>query len=191
MADSDNMADKKVILVGGGARSGKSRFALSLARRLGDRRLFLATAQAQDDEMRVRIAAHRECRGPGFSTLEEPQAIADALRDRNDVDVVVIDCLTLWLSNLLLDGNTPSQIEAHVGELAQVLGRRTFHTVVVTNEVGMGIVPETPLGRIFRDVAGSAHQALSQAADEVYFAVLGTMLRLKPTPAYVPWDEIA
>jgi adenosylcobinamide kinase/adenosylcobinamide-phosphate guanylyltransferase len=191
MADSNNMADKKIILVGGGARSGKSRFALSLARRLGERRLFLATAKAHDDEMRTRIEAHRDSRGPGFSTLEEPKALADVLRDRDDVDVVVIDCLTLWLSNLLLDENTPSQIETHVSELAEVLRRQKFHAVMVTNEVGLGIVPETPLGRIFRDVAGSAHQALSEAADEVYFAVLGTMLRLKPAPAFVPWDEIA
>jgi adenosylcobinamide kinase/adenosylcobinamide-phosphate guanylyltransferase len=183
------MIDKKIVLVGGGARSGKSHFALTLARRLGARRLFVATGQALDDEMRARIQAHQESRGPGFATLEEPLALAEALRDVKDVDVVVVDCLTLWLANLLLEGKTPTAIETCVRELAYVLVGRSFHSILVTNEVGMGIVPETPLGRVFRDVAGSAHQALSMTADEVYFAVLGTMLRLKPTPTFIPWDE--
>jgi adenosylcobinamide kinase/adenosylcobinamide-phosphate guanylyltransferase len=185
------MTDKKIILIGGGARSGKSRFALTLARQLGARRLFVATAQAKDDEMHARIQKHQESRGPDFPTLEEPLALANALREVKDVDVVVIDCLTLWLANLLLAGKTPAQIETRVRELGDVLGRRTFHAIVVTNEIGLGIVPETPLGRLFRDVAGSAHQQLSQAADEVYFAVLGTLLRLKPAPAFIPWDENA
>jgi adenosylcobinamide kinase/adenosylcobinamide-phosphate guanylyltransferase len=185
------MTDKKLILVGGGARSGKSRFALTLARRLGARRLFVATGQAKDDEMRTRIQAHQQSRGPDFRTLEEPLALADALREVKDVDIAVVDCLTLWLANLLLDGKSPAQIETRVRDLGDMLGRRAFHAIIVTNEVGMGIVPETPLGRVFRDVAGSAHQELSQAADEVYFAVLGTMLRLKPTPAFIPWDDNA
>ena len=185
------MTDKRLILVGGGARSGKSRFALTLARRLGARRLFVATGQAQDDEMRARIQRHQQSRGPDFATLEEPLALAGALGDVKDVDVVVIDCLTLWLANVLLDGKTPDQIETRVREFSAVLVRRSFHAIVVTNEVGLGIVPETPLGRVFRDVAGSAHQELSQAADEVYFAALGTMLRLKPVPTFIPWDENA
>ena len=185
------MTDEKIILIGGGARSGKSRFALTLARQLGARRLFVATAQAKDDEMRARIQKHQESRGPDFATLEVPLALADALAGVKDMDVVVIDCLTLWLANLLLDETTPAQIETRVRELGEVLGQQTFHAIIVTNEVGMGIVPETPLGRVFRDIAGSAHQQLSQAADEVYFAVLGTMLRLKPQPAFIPWDENA
>ncbi len=185
------MTDKKIILIGGGARSGKSRFALTLARRLGARRLFVATAQAKDDEMRARIQAHQESRGPEFATLEEPLALPAVLGEIKDVDVIVVDCLTLWLANMLLEGMTPAEIEANVCALADVLGQRSFHALVVTNEVGMGIVPETPLGRVFRDLAGSVHQQLSQAADEVYFAVLGTMLRLKPAPAFIPWDENA
>ena len=185
----DKVADRRIILIGGGSRSGKSGLALKLARRLGARRLFVATGQARDGEMRERIRKHQETRGPDFTTREEPLAIAEALSDVKDIDVVVIDCLTLWLSNLLLADKTPDEIERRVRELEAVLQQRRFHAVIVTNEVGLGIVPETPLGRLFRDIAGSAHQQLSRVADEVYFSVLGTMLRLKPQPAFIPWDD--
>jgi adenosylcobinamide kinase/adenosylcobinamide-phosphate guanylyltransferase len=183
------MQNKTIVLVGGGTRSGKSRFALELARKLGPRRLFIATGQAKDTEMADRIRRHQESRGPDFSTLEVPLAVPQTLREVNDADVVLIDCLTLWLANLLLERQTPVEIEGRVHDLGAVLERRTFHAVVVTNEVGMGIVPESSLGRLFRDVAGKAHQQLSHWADEVYFTVLGTVLRLKPQPAFVPWQE--
>jgi adenosylcobinamide kinase/adenosylcobinamide-phosphate guanylyltransferase len=171
-----------LILVGGGARSGKSDLALALARRLGRRRLFLATARAGDDEMRERIGQHRRTRGDDFRTLEEPLAVPEVLRQTSDDDVVVVDCLTLWLTNLLLDGLEPDAVQRRVEELADVLRHRPAHAVVVTSEVGLGLVPETPLGRTFRDVAGRAHQRLAAAADEVYFGALGLMLRLKPGP---------
>ena len=177
-----------LILVGGGAKSGKSRFALSLAAKLGARRLFIATAQAKDAEMAARIAAHQQARGDDFATLEVPIALAESLRTVKDVDVVVIDCLTLWLANLLLQDKTAEQLGGMVRELIDTLEEREFHTVIVTNEVGMGIVPENALARQFRDIAGSAHQRLSERADEVYFALLGTMLRLKPRPALMPWE---
>jgi adenosylcobinamide kinase/adenosylcobinamide-phosphate guanylyltransferase len=176
------VTDKQVILVGGGTRSGKSDFALALARRLGDRRLFVATAQPGDDEMRARIRRHRETRGPDFQTLEEPLAIVELLRGLRDCDVVVLDCLTLWLANLLLRGDEPEAVLRQVEDLAGVLDRRQVHAVIVTSEVGLGLVPETPLGRTFRDVAGLAHQRLAGMADEVYFGVLGVLLRLKPAP---------
>jgi len=172
------MDKRQIILVGGGVRSGKSDFALSLARRLGKRRLFLATAQTADDEMAKRIR-----RGDDFFTFEEPLAIADAIRRHKNYDVLVLDCLTLWLSNLLLQGCTQEQILQRVDDLLAVLAERTGHVLIITNEVGMGIVPETDLGRLFRDVAGLAHQRISQIADEVYLAVLGTILRIKPGPA--------
>ena len=178
------MAAGQLILIGGGVRSGKSDFALSLARRLGQRRLFLATAQAGDDEMAERIRRHRQTRGDDFTTIEEPLAVADAVRRHPDFDVRVLDCLTLWLSNLLLDGCSQEQVLQRVDDLLAVLGKQTGHTVIITNEVGMGIVPESALGRQFRDVAGLAHQRISHAADEVYLAVLGTILRIKPTPAF-------
>lgn len=182
---------KRIVFVGGGTRSGKSAFALSLARRLGQRRLFLATAQPGDDEMRQRIERHRSDRGTDFDTIEEPLAVAQAIQQHADYDVVLLDCLTLWLSNLLLEGNEPSVILQRVEELVDVLARRSLHAVVVSNEVGLGIVPETPLGRTFRDLAGSAHQRISAAADEVYFAVLGTMLRIKPSPVFLHTSESA
>lgn len=182
------MTAKSLIVVGGGAKSGKSRFALSLAIKLGSRRLFIATAQAKDAEMDARIRAHQQSRADNFVTLEEPIALADALRSVTNTDVVVIDCLTLWLANLLLQDKTAEQIDDSVRELTAVLAQRDLHTIIVTNEVGMGIVPESALGRQFRDIAGLAHQRLSERADEVYFALLGTMLRLKPQPAFVPWE---
>jgi adenosylcobinamide kinase / adenosylcobinamide-phosphate guanylyltransferase len=183
------MPAKSLILIGGGTRSGKSRFALNLAAKLGTRRLFIATGQAKDAEMAARIRAHQAARGDDFQTLEEPLALPDALQSVTNVDVVVIDCLTLWLANLLLEKKTPEQIEVSVRDLIDALEGRTFHTMIVTNEVGMGIVPESSLGRLFRDIAGSAHQNLSDRADEVYFALLGTMLRLKPQPAFIAWDK--
>jgi adenosylcobinamide kinase / adenosylcobinamide-phosphate guanylyltransferase len=176
------MTSGQIILVGGGARSGKSDFALAVARRLGARRLFVATAQPGDDEMHQRIRRHQETRGPGFQTVEEPLAVSDVFRRATDYDVVVLDCLTLWLANLLLGGSGPEAVLRHVEELAGVLDHRLTHAVIVTSEVGLGLVPETPLGRTFRDMAGLAHQRLASLADEVYFGVLGVMLRLKPAP---------
>jgi len=175
--------------VGGGARSGKSRFALARARQLGERRVFVATGQALDAEMADRIAAHVRTRGDDFRTVEEPLDLPGVLASPaiDGADVVVVDCLTLWLSNLLVRGDDEAHIAARVDALCAVLERRRCHALLVTNEVGLGIVPESPLGRLFRDVAGRAHQLLAAAADEIYFAVLGTMLRLRPEPlAMVP-----
>jgi adenosylcobinamide kinase/adenosylcobinamide-phosphate guanylyltransferase len=177
-----NIEHRRIILVGGGTRSGKSDFALAVARRLGSGRLFVATAQAGDDEMHARIRRHRETRGAGFQTVEEPLSVAEVLRRVQGHDVVVLDCLTFWLANLLLDGKDAEAVLRQVEELAGVLVQRRTHAVIVTSEVGLGLVPETPLGRTFRDVAGLAHQRLAGLADEVYCGVLGLMLRLKPAP---------
>ncbi len=180
----------RLILVGGGCRSGKSAFALDLARRLGPRRVFLATGQAFDDEMRARIATHRVERGADdFETVEEPVALVEtlaALRERGAAapHVVLVDCLTLWLSNLLLADLPDARIHAEIDRLVALLavpGRR-FDVLLVTSEVGLGVVPESALGRRFRDLAGRAHQRLAAAADEIYAALLGCVLRLRPTP---------
>jgi adenosylcobinamide kinase/adenosylcobinamide-phosphate guanylyltransferase len=179
------MADRQFILVGGGSRSGKSSFALSLARRLGPRRVFLATAEPGDDDMRERIERHRHERGDTFHTVEEPLTVPETVRQFRDADVLLLDCLTLWLANLLLDGTSPPAVLRRVDDLVAALAERRLHAIVVTNEVGLGVVPETPLGRTFRDVAGLAHQRLSHAADEVYLAVLGIVLRIKPDLACV------
>jgi adenosylcobinamide kinase / adenosylcobinamide-phosphate guanylyltransferase len=179
---------KEIALVGGGVRSGKSAFALALARRLGARRAFLATAQAFDRDMEERIAAHRAERAGDFATVEEPLDLAGALA-RIDADVVVVDCLTLWLSNLLLRGDSASQVAEAVERLAAELARRRLHAVLVTNEVGMGVVPESAVGRLFRDVAGRAHQRLVRDADRVHFAALGCVLRLRPGPVSLVQPE--
>ncbi len=169
------------ILIGGGARSGKSAFALARARRMGARRVFVATAERCDDEMTRRIDLHAKDRGSDFRTVEAPFDIAGAI-DAIEADVVVVDCLTLWLANLLLRGESEDETLGRVGALAALLGAKPFHSIVVTNEVGMGIVPETALGRVFRDLAGRAHQALAKSADEVYFGAMGLMIRLRPAP---------
>ena len=179
------MSANRIILVGGGVRSGKSAFALSLARRLGARRAFVATAQAIDPEMRERIAWHVQERGDDFQTIEEPVYLPAMLAGLGDVDAVVVDCLTVWLSNLLLRDESLARILERVEELAATLERRTFHAIVVTNEVGMGVVPKTALARVFRDLCGRAHQRLAQCADEIYLAALGSILRILPCPVAV------
>jgi adenosylcobinamide kinase/adenosylcobinamide-phosphate guanylyltransferase len=177
------MSGPGLIVVGGGVRSGKSAFALELARGLGSRRAFIATAQAFDAEMRERIDRHVEERGTEFETYEEPVELAKLLGEVQ-ADVIVIDCLTLWLSNLLVRDPAPDAraLEAEIDRLASALAGRRSHVILVTNEVGMGVVPESALGRLFRDLAGRAHQRVCAAADEIYFAAMGCMLRLSPAP---------
>jgi adenosylcobinamide kinase/adenosylcobinamide-phosphate guanylyltransferase len=181
----------ELVLIGGGARSGKSAFALALAKRLGARRAFVATAESRDEEMDRRIARHRLERRDEFVTFEEPLALPARLSSLEGYDVAVVDCLTLWLSNLLCSGLDETEILRRVDELTEVAQARRLHTLIITNEVGMGIVPESALGRLFRDLAGIAHQRISAAADRVYAGMLGTMLRIKPGPvAAASADEV-
>lgn len=178
-----------VVLIGGGARSGKSELARQMALRLGDRRVFLATGAAGDAEMAERIARHQADRGDEFRTVEEPLALPDALCALRDVDVVLVDCLTLWLSNLLIAEHPDP--EAEVRRLVAALDGLPFHTLLVSNEVGLGIVPMHPLARRFRDVAGRAHQTIAARADAVYGGLLGLMLRLAPGPVEAVLDPAA
>jgi adenosylcobinamide kinase/adenosylcobinamide-phosphate guanylyltransferase len=180
------LMERKRILVGGGARSGKSAYALHLAHRLGEQRWFVATAQALDPEMQQRIDRHRAERGSAFTTIEEPVELVAALDGvPGSADVVVVDCLTLWLSNLLLRGETEQDLHVRLETLSAALHRVPFHLIFVSNEVGMGVVPESALGRLFRDVTGRTHQHLVPHMDEIYAAILGTILRLKPGPVAV------
>jgi len=172
----------KRILVGGGARCGKSAFGLRRARELGPRRLFVATAEARDAEMAARVARHAAERGDAFRTVECPLELEAAFREPRDVDVVLLDCLSFWLANLLFQGLGEAEVDARVAAWEEIVRAAPYHVVVVSNEVGMGLVPETPLGRVFRDVAGRAHRRLAAGADEVYFGAMGLMLRLKPGP---------
>jgi adenosylcobinamide kinase / adenosylcobinamide-phosphate guanylyltransferase len=138
--------------------------------------------------MKDRIARHAAERADTFTTVEEPRRLPDALRaifERGDTDVVLVDCLTLWLSNLLVAGLADDAVAAAIDELAAVLRARRCHVVVVSNEVGLGIVPMAPLARAFRDATGRAHQALAVIADELYLAAMGVVLRLRPDPVTV------
>ena len=179
-------ASRRLVLIGGGARSGKSSFALARAQALGTRRLFIATAERSDDEMRDRIERHRADRaGAGFETLEEPRALPEALAADPAHDVVLVDCLTIWISNLLVGGATADAVRERIEAVVAALARRRSHVVIVSNEVGMGLVPETPLGRVFRDLTGFAHQRIAALADELYLAAMGVLLRLRPGPVEV------
>jgi adenosylcobinamide kinase/adenosylcobinamide-phosphate guanylyltransferase len=135
-----------------------------------------------DPEMRARIARHVQERRDEFITIEAPFDLVDAVAAVRDVDVAVIDCLTLWLSNLLVRGDGEEQIARDVETLLGVIGKAPFQAILVTNEVGMGVVPDSVLGRAFRDVAGRAHQRIAVVAHELYFAAMGCILRLRPGP---------
>jgi len=140
----------------------------------------VATAQALDGEMTERIAAHVRTRGADFRTIEEPLALPEALDAIDGADVVVVDCLTLWLSNLLGRGDAEAQVGERVEALCAALGRRRFHALVITNEVGLGIVPEAPLGRLFRDVAGARTSGWRPSRRDSP-GDPGTVLRLRPS----------
>ncbi|SHH51778.1 bifunctional adenosylcobinamide kinase/adenosylcobinamide-phosphate guanylyltransferase [Bradyrhizobium erythrophlei] len=164
-------------LVLGGARSGKSAFAEKLIGDSGLARIYLATAAAGDDEMKARIAHHRVQRGEGWTTIEEPLALVDALtREAIHGRVVLVDCLTLWLSNLMLAERDPD-IEAR--RLTRFLAVAKYPVVLVSNEVGLGLVPDTPLGRRFRDAQGRLNQIVAACVPNVVFIAAGLPLWLK------------
>ena len=166
------------VLVLGGARSGKTGFAERLAMRSGERPLYLATAQALDAEMAERVRMHQQQRHGRFSTLEEPIALATALRAAAaDHDVILVDCLTLWITNLLGSNHNVAQA---VDELIATLPElEDCRVILVSNEVGLGIVPDNALARMFRDLAGAAHQRLAEICDEVHFVIAGLPMTLK------------
>ncbi len=183
------MASGSLTLVGGGVRSGKSAFALSLAlahadssARVPAQRGFIATAELYDDDMRARARAHKLERGSAFITIEEPIELLNALVALAACQVVVIDCLTMWLSNLLLRGDSEAAILEAVDLLLSAIREGDSRCIIVSNEVGMGVVPESPLGRAFRDVAGRAHQRVAAGSTSVYLAMMGVVLRAKPAP---------
>jgi adenosylcobinamide kinase / adenosylcobinamide-phosphate guanylyltransferase len=171
----------KVTLVTGGARSGKSRFAEGLAEQFAPLRGYLATGQAGDAEMTDRIARHRGRRGADWETVEEPLALTDALLANDGrFSVVLVDCVTLWLSNLLFlrDAGAAGAL-SEVEKFTESFATLRTPLIIVTNEVGMGIVPEHPLARSFRDLAGEANEMIAARADEVYVSISGLPLRLK------------
>lgn len=165
-----------LILILGGARSGKSRHAESLARDLGQTGLYVATGQAFDAEMQERIAEHRARRDAFWTTLEAPLDIAGAIASAEGGSVVLVDCLTLWLTNLIL---ADEDVAAATALLQGALERRHAPVLLVSNEVGLGIVPDNALARRFRDEAGRLHQQLAAISDRVLFMVAGLPLTAK------------
>ena len=173
------MAEHTLIL--GGAKSGKSTLALNLAERTGLKRVFIATAEARDAEMTKRIARHQAERGPSWRTVEEPLELVAALGRADAPDtVVLVDCLTLWLGNLLTRADLDEDAVAERGEeLARALPGLKGRVILVANEVGLGIVPDNALARTFRDLAGNLNQRLAAACDRVILVTAGIPLDLK------------
>jgi adenosylcobinamide kinase/adenosylcobinamide-phosphate guanylyltransferase len=169
----------RTLLVLGGVRAGKSAFAVARAAERGERVAFVATAEAGDAEMAARIARHRAARPPAWATIEAPLALGDALADlEGKADVVVVDCLNLWVANLLAAEPALGD-EQLLARTAARVARRSFELILVSNEVGWGVHPETALGRRFRDALGLVNQAVAAEADEVVLLVAGCPLWLK------------
>jgi len=174
----------KIVLITGGARSGKSTYAQQLASMEDSHVLYCATAEALDDEMQARIEAHRRSRPSGWDTLEATCNIAQELNKLcPQYDVVLIDCITMLVSNCMGDGLLPEQSEeralTEIASLIQLMVGKDCNYILVTNEVGYGVVPGNPLARLYRDVLGKANQQLAACADEVYLMTAGLSLKIK------------
>ena len=175
---------KKTILILGGARSGKSTYAQQLASGMGEKVLFCATAEPLDDEMLHRIEEHKKSRPGSWETLEVSKGVARALNNlTSGYDAVIIDCITLLLSNCLQDEAESAQAERIVFEeirdLIEFMDHKESNYILVSNEVGGGLVPDNALGRLYRDLLGKTNQLLTKAADEAYLMVAGIPLKVK------------
>jgi adenosylcobinamide kinase/adenosylcobinamide-phosphate guanylyltransferase len=171
--------DARITLVLGGARSGKSRHAEALISACAPPWCYIATAEAHDDEMAARIAEHRMRRGANWQTVDAPRDLPGALASTTSVGAVLVDCLTLWLSNLML---ADADIAAETTRLEAALARATVSVVLVSNEVGLGIVPDNALARHFRDAQGRLNQQIAARADHVVLMVAGLPLVVKGAP---------
>lgn len=170
----------KITFILGGARSGKSRYALKLAKDIGGKAAFIATCELKDSEMKKRACQHRKARPPHWKTFEEPLNPGLLLKKIGaKFDLVLIDCLTLLVSNLILKGLNESRIINRINEILRRLKKIRAQAIIVSNEVGSGIVPENKLARDFRDIAGRISQITAEKADSVFFMVSGIALKLK------------
>ena len=175
------MTNTDKILILGGCRSGKSSHALQLAEGMGQRRVFVATCVPHDDEMQTRVDRHRQERNDTWDTLEVPVDLADAITAHSpSADVMLLDCLTLWLSNLLMETQDVKQIRRWIDQLAEAVKAAPNAVVLVSNEVGAGIVPENRLARLYRDLAGWTNQAVAAACNRVVWTVAGIPVTIKP-----------
>ena len=175
------MSDNPKILVLGGCRSGKSGHALQLAENLGETRIFVATCVPRDAEMQQRVDRHQQERDASWTTLEVATELADAIRTHShSTEVMLVDCLTLWLSNLLMETAEGNRIRERIADLADAVQSAPNPVILVSNEVGAGIVPENRLARKYRDLAGWTNQAMAAACDRVVWTVAGIPVTIKP-----------
>lgn len=171
------MFNKKIVFITGGARSGKSSFAMAEASRINGKKAYIATAEALDEEMRQRIENHKRQRGNDWVTYEEPLKIAEVIKEiEGKYSAILIDCLTLWLSNLFMNNK---KIEREIESFCCSLSTVHCPLFIVSNEVGMGIVPDNELSRKFRDMAGLLNQKIASTSDEVYMVMAGIPAKIK------------
>jgi len=185
----------KTILITGGARSGKSHFAQELALKSAQPVLFVATAEAGDEEMQQRIEEHQKARPAAWSTLEATTHVgSQVIKKIGKAQTVIVDCITLLINNIFSQYNDPAgepidatlvekEVMAEIGELVDCMNQVNANFIIVTNEVGLGLVPANRMGRLYRDLLGRANQILAQRADEIYLMVAGIPLPIKPAKA--------
>lgn len=170
----------KLTFIIGGARSGKSNLAAQMAKEENKRVVFIATAQVLDEEMERRVQLHKKERPHYWRTIEEHKNLIPHLEKINSsFDIAIIDCLTLYISNLFLEKEDEHRIEDHINTLIQALKTAAFKTIIISNEVGLSIIPDNALARKFRDLAGKINQIAAKQSDEVFFMVSGLPLKLK------------
>lgn len=169
----------KIVFVLGGAKSGKSRFACELAGKWGSEVAYVATCLPLDEEMRKKIEEHKKRRPPGWQTIEEDEDLVSALKQAGGRVVVIIDCLTLLISNLLLKGVGGEDILGHIERFIEGARKQEKKSILVSNEVGMGIVPDNKLARQFREVSGRVSQMVTETSDEAYLLVAGQPIKIK------------
>lgn len=171
----------KTVFVLGGCRSGKSSYALEMAQRTSENKnVFIATCIPHDEEMKSRVNRHRQERGRQWQTVEAPVALPEAIDGLNgQADLILVDCLTLWISNLLMENQDSEFIQDQVQRLTRAVKAAVCPVILVSNEVGAGIVPENKLARLYRDLVGSTNQAVAECADQVVWVVAGIPVTIK------------
>ncbi|MCP4650507.1 MAG: bifunctional adenosylcobinamide kinase/adenosylcobinamide-phosphate guanylyltransferase [PVC group bacterium] len=170
---------KNIIFITGSVRSGKSNYAVKLAKQSKQKIIFLATCTPADAEMKQRVRKHKKSRPKNWQTIEEPIDVISVLKQLKDDELVIFDCLTLWVSNLLLSGFEEKEVIKIIEKFVEQLKINKANVIIVSNEVGWGIVPENKLARVFRDIIGTAHQKIAKVSDEAYLMVAGMPMKIK------------